>query len=321
MICKIKAPFAGRIDKVLAQALGQSRNQISHLIDANCVKVGGVLVKKSSFKVKKEEEIEYFFLEKKENSTFKDIDFEIEILYEDEDILVINKPSNLVVHPAPSVKEATLLDWLKAKGISLSTIYGEERFGIVHRIDKDTTGALVVAKNNESHKILAEELKTKKMGRYYIALIDYPLKENLSINRPIARNPKNRLKMGIVAGGKEAKTDFIKLEEGKNNIELIAARLHTGRTHQIRVHLSSINRHILGDTLYGYKGKDISRIFLHARFLYLTHPKTKKAIQIEAPLFEDMRSFIEDNFTRRVLDEKISGENLHNTFINYFGAL
>ena len=316
---RIFAPAGGRVDKVLSQALGYSRNQIEHLIDAGCVKVDGKSIKKSSFKVKEGQEIEYFFIEAQKESK-KEVDFEIETLYEDEDILIINKPSNLVVHPAPSVKEPTVVDWLIKKGISLSTIYGKERFGIVHRIDKGTTGALLIAKNNQSHLEISKELHTKKMGRYYIAVINYPLKDNLIINKPIARNPKNRLKMGIVEGGKEAKTDFLKIAQS-GDFELIGARLHTGRTHQIRVHLNSINRVILGDKLYGYKKDNPQRVFLHARVLYLTHPRSKEELVVEAPLFEDMEQFLSDKFDRRELDDKISKEYLHSSFIEHFGSL
>jgi 23S rRNA pseudouridine1911/1915/1917 synthase len=317
---RILSPATGRIDKVLSQALGYSRNQIEHLIDAGCVKVEGKEIKKGSFKVKESQEIEYIFLEA-EKEPKREVDFDIETLFEDEDILIINKPANLVVHPAPSVKEPTVVDWLIKKGISLSTIYGKERYGIVHRIDKDTTGALVIAKNNQAHLELSKELQSKKMGRYYTAVIDYPLKDNLTIDKPIARNPKNRLKMGVVEGGKEAKSDFLKIAQSKREFELIGVRLHTGRTHQIRVHLNSINRVILGDRLYGYKKERPKRLFLHAKVLYLTHPKTKKKLMIEAPLFEDMERFLVDNFDRRDIDGKTSKEYLHNSFNDIFGSL
>jgi len=201
-------------------------------------------------------------------------------------VLVINKPPGIVVHPAPSYKEATLVDWLKQKGYSLSTIAGDERFGIVHRIDKETSGALVIAKNNKAHQFLAEQLKNKSMGRYYLMLLNEPLKEAKCVNAPIARNPKNRLKMGVVKGGKEAKTLFVPLFEN-----LAAAKLFTGRTHQIRVHLTKLGRYILGDTTYGKKTQNIPRVMLHAREIYFTHPNGKK-LSIIAPLFEDFKNYI-----------------------------
>jgi 23S rRNA pseudouridine1911/1915/1917 synthase len=226
---------------------------------------------------------------------------------------VINKPSGLVIHPAPSVKEATLVDWLKAKNITLSTISGEERHGIVHRIDKETTGALVIAKNNEAHQFLSAQLQDKTMGRIYLAIIDLPLKENTEIDRPIGRNPKNRLKQAIVPNAREAKTRFLKL--CSKNGEIIACKLFTGRTHQIRVHLNSINRHILGDELYGAKQSD-DRVMLHAYILYLIHPKTKQKMTFVAPLFDDMKEKIK-NICKEDIDEKINKEYIISGFDSF----
>jgi 23S rRNA pseudouridine1911/1915/1917 synthase len=214
----------------------------------------------------------------------------------------------LVVHPAPSVKEATLVDWLIEKGISLSTISGEERHGIVHRIDKETTGALVIAKTNEAHQRLSSQLQDKSMGRYYLALVDYPLKDSCFVEKPIGRNRKNRLKMDVVPNGKDAKSAFYKLIESDLKYELIAIKLFTGRTHQIRVHLKSLGRHILGDVLYGFKSKKdtINRVLLHAYKLYLTHPNTGKKMEFIAPLFPDMQEFIYRKFNQGEIDEKIN---------------
>jgi len=230
------------------------------------------------------------------------------VLYEDDVMMVVNKPAGLVVHPAASVKEATLVDWLIKKGISLSTISGEERHGIVHRIDKNTTGALVIAKTNEAHQKLSEQLQDKSMGRYYLALIDYPLKDSGIVEKPIGRNPNNRLKMDVRENGKEAKSAFCKLAESDKRLELIAVKLFTGRTHQIRVHLESLGRHILGDDLYGFKSKKdtINRVFLHAYKLYMLHPTTGKRMEFVAPLFPDMRDFISNKFNEGEINEKIN---------------
>ncbi|MDD5359582.1 MAG: RluA family pseudouridine synthase [Sulfurovaceae bacterium] len=284
-----------RIDKILATHLNVSRNQVEKLIEKGFVNINDKLVTKTSQKVHTDDVVSYILPEAKQKEAIS-IDFDIEILYEDEYLLVVNKPSGLVVHPAPSVKEPTLVDWLVQRGISLSTISGEERHGIVHRIDKDTTGALVIAKTNEAHEALSRQLEDKTMGRYYLAIIDYPLKENIIVEANIARNSTNRLKMAIAESGRFAKSAFAKLCLGKNSIELIAAKLYTGRTHQIRVHLAHLGRHILGDTLYGYKGKEISRVFLHARLLYFKHPKTGDIMEFEAPLFDDMKEFLDNNF-------------------------
>ncbi len=286
----------GRVDKVLAELLNVSRNQIEKLIKEGLVTVNGNIITKTSYKLIGGDSVEYSFKEAEKREALH-IDFDIEILYEDEDILVVNKPSGLVVHPAPSVKEPTLVDWLIHKGVSLSTISGEERHGIVHRIDKETTGALVVAKNNEAHQKLSEQLQDKSMGRYYLAVVDYPLKENIIVDKPIARSPNNRLKMDVVEGGRSAKTAFVKLAQGRGDIELIVAKLYTGRTHQIRVHLNALGRHILGDTLYGYRGKEkVDRVNLHAYMLYMTHPRSGEKMEFIAPLFDDMERLLEERF-------------------------
>jgi len=306
---------AGRIDKVLAQELDVSRNQVEKLVKDGLVSVNGKTITKNSVKVVEGDEIVYEFKEAEKRAPVE-IDFDVEVLYEDDYLLVINKPSGLVVHPAPSVKEATLVDWLVKKGISLSTISGEERHGIVHRIDKETTGALVVAKDNKTHEALSEQLQDKSMGRYYLALIDCPLKEDVIVDKPIGRNPKNRLKMDVVAHGKTARTAFKKLIETPHGTELIAAKLFTGRTHQIRVHLNTLGRHILGDNLYGFKSKrdKIVRVNLHAYLLYLTHPATGEKMQFEAPLFDDMKAYLAKYFDEELLKEKIDPIRLDASF-------
>ncbi|NPA82557.1 MAG: RluA family pseudouridine synthase, partial [Epsilonproteobacteria bacterium] len=286
-ICKEK----GRLDKILQSKLEVPRNQVENLIKEVGVKVNDKVIKKSGFKLKEGDKV-IVTLPRKEDKEYKDVDFDIDIIYEDENLLVINKPPFITVHPAPSVKEPTVVDWLRAKGISLSTLAAKERHGIVHRIDKETSGALVIAKNNDSHLALSRQLEDKSMGRYYLSIIDLPLKEDMIVERPIARNPKNRLKMGIVPSGREAKSAFIKLLlSKKSKKELIAAKLFTGRTHQIRVHLSSLSRHILGDHLYGFKSKSdkINRIMLHAYIIYFIHPRTKQPMLFKAPLFEDFK--------------------------------
>ena len=309
----VNAP--GRIGKILAHTLNVSRNQVEKLVKEGLVFVNGKKVTKTSFKVDLGDEICYTFVEAKKRVA-PPIDFDVEILYEDAYILVVNKPAGLVVHPAPSVKEPTLVDWLIHKGISLSTISGEERHGIVHRIDKETTGALVVAKDNKTHEKLSAQLEDKSMGRYYLALIDHPLKDNVVVDKPIGRNPNNRLKMDVVAHGKSAKTAFVKLAQTKYDVELIAAKLFTGRTHQIRVHLNTLGRHILGDDLYGFKSKrdKISRVNLHAYLLYLTHPQSGEKMEFVAPMFDDMKQYISKYFDQSEVDEKIDPKNIGRLF-------
>jgi len=298
----------GRLDTVLQEQIGGSRNQIERFIKQGNVKVDDKVVKKCGYKLRGEERVSYDIKEFESKDEEYRVDFDIDILYEDDDLLVINKPPFLTVHPAPSVKEATLVDWLKSKNISLSTISGEERHGIVHRIDKQTSGALVIAKNNKVHLGLSKQLEDKSMGRYYLAIIDMPLKESVVVEKSIARNKKNRLKMGVDERGRKAKSAFVKLllsKDEKN--ELILAKLYTGRTHQIRVHLKALSRHILGDDLYGFKSKKdkIKRVMLHAYMIYFTHPVSGEKMLIKAPLFEDFVQVLNERFDKEKIDEKI----------------
>jgi len=305
----------GRIDKILATQLDVSRNQVEKLVKDGLVSVNDKTITKTSYKVAIDDVITYTFKEVQKR-VVPPIDFDVEILYEDDYLLVVNKPSGLVVHPAPSVKEPTLVDWLIHKGISLSTISGEERHGIVHRIDKETTGTLVVAKDNKTHEKLSEQLQDKSMGRYYLALIDCPLKDNVAVDKPIGRNPKNRLMMSVVQDGKFAKTAFVKLAQSPYAVELIAAKLFTGRTHQIRVHLNTLGRHILGDDLYGFKTKrdKIPRVYLHAYRLYLVHPNSGERMEFTAPLFDDMKTYMTKYFDQGEIDEKINPLTLGDCF-------
>jgi 23S rRNA pseudouridine1911/1915/1917 synthase len=280
---------------------------VSELIKSALVSVEGVTKTKAGTKLSMQERVHVMIVEPKtlERSS---VDFDIPIIFEDEDILVINKPPHITVHPAPSVKEPTVVDWLKSKNISLSSLNGEERNGIVHRIDKETSGALVIAKNNASHTNLAKQLENRTLGRYYLAIIDYPLKNDIIVDKPIGRNPKNRLKMGIVANGKAAKSAFCSLLTNEiEQTELIGAKLYTGRTHQIRVHLSALGRHILGDNLYGFKSqKDkIDRIMLHAYYLYLIHPKSGEKMAFTAPLYDDFKEQLFRFFTKEKLHETL----------------
>ena len=307
-----------RLDVFLSEKLDETRNQIDHLITKGFVNVANKKKAKSGLKLQLGQEVSVQLPEVEKEEALE-VDFDIEVVYEDNDFMVINKPSGVIVHGAPSVKEATLVDWLKKKNISLSTISGEERHGIVHRIDKGTSGLLCIAKTNEAHVALSKQLEDKTMGRYYVALTDLPLKDDITVNAAIGRNPSNRLKMGLVSSGKSAKTSFIKLSLSKNeNYELIAAKLYTGRTHQIRVHLESLQRHILGDTLYGFKGNvdKIKRVYLHAYSLYLKHPITGDDMNFNVSLPKDMEDFYKSNFNEEDYNEKINNEYIINKFNN-----
>ncbi|MEA2111512.1 MAG: RluA family pseudouridine synthase [Campylobacterota bacterium] len=309
-----------RLDTFLTKALQEPRNQVAHLIKNSNVTVDGKTVTKPGLKLKFNQEVLVSFPEA-EITPAQEIDFDVEVLYEDDDILVINKPSNLTVHPAASVKEPTLVDWLKHKNIRLSTISGEERHGIVHRLDKGTSGVMVVAKNNEAHEKLSLQLQDRSMGRYYLAVISPLLKDEFTyIDKPIGRSSHNRLKMGVVEHGKTAQTLFKKLYPSRDeSVELITCKLFTGRTHQIRVHLESISRHIEGDHLYALKSKKdkISRILLHAYLLYLVHPTTGETMQFCAPVANDMQTFINEQFNKDTINELILPNNFNRHFTDF----
>jgi len=305
-----------RLDIFLASSFDISRSQITELIKKGDVSIGEKTITKAGERLRVGDKVSVRLrdVEKKEGA---EVDFDIPIIYEDDDIMVINKPPFLTVHPAPSVKEPTLVDWLKSKNISLSTLSGDERNGIVHRIDKETSGALAIAKNNASHAFLAKQLEERTLGRYYLALIDYPLKDDTIVEKPIARNPKNRLKMGVVEDGRVAKSAFCKLLTcEQSGVELIAAKLFTGRTHQIRVHLNAIGRHILGDNLYGFKSQKakIERVMLHAYYMYLVHPKSGELMSFIAPLYDDFTKQLQKYFTKEQIDETITADSINRRF-------
>jgi len=307
-----------RLDTFLAAQIGQTRSQIATLIKHNCVYVDDKMVSRPGVKLKVGQKIRVEFPEVKESEPQK-IDFDVEILYEDDDVLVINKPSGLTVHPAPSVKEATLVDWLKHKGIRLSTISGEERHGIVHRLDKGTSGAMIVAKNNEAHEFLSKQLQDKSMGRYYMAVVTPPLKDDVTIiESNIGRSSHNRLKMACgLDHGKYAKTMFKHLALSEDEkVQLIACKLFTGRTHQIRVHLESLNRHILGDHIYGLNPRQekAERILLHAYLLYFIHPKTEEKLFFTAQFDHIMQETIEKKFDKEILNEVIDTDYIIHSF-------
>ena len=315
---------AGRLDAIMSEALNVPRNQIEKLIKHVGVDVDGVKISKSSFKLLGGEKIVYDYVEASSDDIAYPVDFDVPILYEDDHMLVINKPPYVTVHGAPSVKEATLVDWLKLKNIRLSTLSGEERHGIVHRIDKETSGALVIAKSNEAHTELSKQLEDKSMGRYYLAIIEPPLKENMVIELPIGRNPNHRLKMAITNDGRYAKSALSKIalsKDGKK--ELIAIKLFTGRTHQIRVHLQALSRQILGDGLYGFKSQNstIPRVMLHAYVLYLIHPFTKEPLHIYAPLMDDFNETLRHYFRKEDYHENIEPDNIIGSFAAFNGWL
>ncbi len=304
-----------RLDVYLSDILNTSRSQVEALIKRGRVFHNNKLIKKGGLRVENNDVISILTLEEKPKEQYRQVDFDIEILYEDDDILILNKPPNLIIHDAPSHKEVTLVDWLKSKGFCLSTLSGEDRYGIVHRLDKDTSGIIAIAKSNFAHKELSDQLKDRSMGRYYLAIIEGRLKQDIIVECHLGRNPKNRLKMSKLdvrkyPSARYAKTLFIplldsKIEIKQESLQLIGAQLFTGRTHQIRAHLESISRHIVGDPIYGYCKNTSNiprRIMLHSFILYLIHPKTKKPLLFKAPIFNDMLEYMQQNFNKEYID-------------------
>ena len=286
-----------RIDSLISSCDFEiSRNTVQRLIDENQITVNGKTTK-SSYKTNLNDEIEINIPEPRETS-LKPQDIPLEILYEDNDIIVVNKPKGMVVHPANGNPDGTLVNAImaKCKG-SLSGIGGEIRPGIVHRLDKDTSGAIIVAKNDKAHIRLSDDLKNHRIKKTYIALVRGTVKENeATINMPIARSKQDRKKMAVDKNGKEAITHFKVLNRYEGKYTLLEINIETGRTHQIRVHLSHIGYPIIGDSTYS-NGKNewgIEGQCLHAKSLDFKHPITEKEIHIEAPLPKYFNEIIED---------------------------
>lgn len=302
IICDAPSPL--RLDLFLNQKLDISRSQALNLIKKKLIKINDKIAQKSGILVKPNDIITLSQITDDKPIESKS-NISIQIIYEDDDILVINKPPYLATHGAPSLKEESLVDWLRANNMRLSNISGEMREGIVHRLDKQTSGVMVVAKNNLSHIFLSKQLQSHTMGRLYIALIDLPLKDDIEIECYLSRNPKNRLKISKTnnkTSARYSKSIFFKLLLSKDSKqEMILAKLSTGRTHQIRAHLESFNRHILGDSLYGYKGMEM-RIMLHSYILFLEHPKLGK-MSFVADMFDDMQDYLQNNFNMERVNE------------------
>ena len=273
-----------------------SRSMVQKLIEQNDIKVNGKKTK-HSYKLKLNDEIEIIIPEAKEID-LKAQDIPLDVIYEDNDIIVINKTKGMVVHPANGNPDGTLVNAvMNLCKDSLSGIGGEIRPGIVHRLDKDTSGAIIVAKNDKAHIALSEQLKNHEIKKTYLALVRGIIKENeATINMPIARSTKDRKKMDVDKDGKEAITHFKVLERYKNKYTLLQINLETGRTHQIRVHLSHIGYPIIGDEVYsnGKNEWNVSGQCLHAWRLEFKHPITGKKISLEAEIPEYFKNIIKE---------------------------
>ncbi len=284
----ISALDAGeRIDKVLAARIpGQSRSYLKKLIKEGCIRVGEKSVKPSACAV--EGQSVSVFLPVRMLPDILPEDIPLDILYEDDDVLVVNKPKDMVVHPAAGHYTGTLVNAVLFHcGDSLSGINGVLRPGIVHRIDKDTTGSIIICKNDAAHRSIALQLANHSIVRRYRAIVLGNIKEDtLTISRPIGRDTSDRKKMAVRPDGKNAVT-HVKVLERFGDYTYIECRLETGRTHQIRVHLASCRHPLLGDTVYGSRKKTpffTQGQCLHAQILGFVHPVSGRYIETEAPL-------------------------------------
>jgi len=282
-----------RLDAYISSKLNDiSRSYIQKLIKDKKVSVNDK-IEKAKYLTKKNDKIIVDVPEPVELEVVAQ-DIPLDIVYEDDDVLVVNKPQDMVVHPAPGNYDNTLVNAIMYHcKENLSSINGVIRPGIVHRIDKDTSGLLMIAKNNNAHNFLAEQLKDHSITREYEFICHGVIKEDkITVEAPIGRNPKDRLKMGVVQGGKHAVTHFEVINRFDNYTH-VKARLETGRTHQIRVHSAYIKHPLLGDPLYGPKNKfGINGQVLHARVLGFIHPSTKEYMEFEAELPEYFKKLL-----------------------------
>ncbi len=256
---------------------GHSRTKLVALIDAGEARVDG-RPEKRSLKLVPGQRVE---LPEPEESAAHDLspaEIPLEILFEDEHLLIVNKPRGLATHPAPSLKEPSLVNALLARPGTLSAGTASYRPGIVHRLDKDTTGLLMVAKTDRAHRALAKQIEEKSAERRYFAIVrGRPERELFKVDAPIGRDPRNRMRMAVDAKGKPAQTWVRKIADLDAGT-LLAVRLLTGRTHQIRVHLGAVGLSVAGDALYGGRAEEDTPLQLHAGFLRIVHPETKATI-------------------------------------------
>lgn len=273
-----------RIDKYLGETTDYTRSKIQKMIENGSVLVNNSKVK-ASYTLKENDNIEVADYIEETDITPENIP--LDIYYEDDDLIVVNKPSGMVVHPAPGNNSGTLVNALLYHTNNLSSVNTNIRPGIVHRIDADTSGLLLVAKNDKAHNILAEVIQKKEVTREYIALVHGVINEDTAtIDAPIGRDVNNRKKMCVTANNSKEAVTHIKVLERYKNATLIKCKLETGRTHQIRVHLNYIGHPVVNDPVYGHK-KLIDKEFgqmLHAEKLGFVHPTTKEYMEFTAPV-------------------------------------
>lgn len=282
-----------RIDKYLSklETLDLTRAKVQKLIDNELILVNDKMIK-NSYKVQNNDIIEIGTLE--ENTDIIPENMDLDIVYEDDDVIVVNKKSGVVVHPASGNYTGTLVNGLLYHSKSLSKINGEFRPGIVHRIDKDTSGLILIAKNDKAHLSLAEQLKDKTVTRKYIALVEGVINHDTgTIDAPIGRDTNDRKKMNVTSfNSKNAITHFKVLERYKN-ATLIECKLETGRTHQIRVHMKYIGHPVVNDPIYSKKGSTSFGQMLHAKTIGFIHPTTNEYLEFDSELPSEFIEILE----------------------------
>ncbi len=272
-----------RIDALLSR-FSLSRNAAQRLLEQGAVRCGGKSVKKN-YRVSPGDELVWEVPEAEESALIPQ-NIPLDIVFEDEDVIVINKPKGLVVHPAPGHSDGTLVNALLYHcGESLSGIGGERRPGIVHRLDKDTSGLIIAAKNDRAHLSLTAQLADRSLSRVYEAVVSGRMKEDRgTVNAPIGRCPSDRKRMAVVPDGRTARTDWEVIARYERYTHLRCI-LHTGRTHQIRVHMASVHHPLLGDGVYGGpRDKGMEDQCLHARSLKFIHPRTHTSVELTSSL-------------------------------------
>lgn len=279
-----------RLDVFVARRLpALTRSRVRRLIDAGMVAVEGRLPGKAGVKLEAGERVQVT-VPPPEPARPEPEAIPLRIVYEDDDLLVVDKPASLAVHPSPGHSSHTLVNAVLAHCPNLSGVGGERRPGIVHRLDKDTSGLIIVAKHDAAHLSLSRQLKERKVEKTYVALVEGRIDPPQGvIDAPIARDPRHRKRMAVVRGGRAAHTRYRLLREVDGH-SLVEVRPETGRTHQIRVHLASIGHPLVADVVYG-RAKATApapRQFLHAQRLAFRHPRTGERLELEAPLPEDL---------------------------------
>lgn len=274
-----------RLDKLLAELLDDlSRTRLQALIKEGRVRVDGTPVK-PSYKVAGGETLT-IFLPPPETSEVVPQDIPLDVIYEDADLIAINKPAGMVVHPAYGHDSGTLVNAVLYRWPQLAEVGDEYRAGIVHRLDKDTSGVILVTKTPQAHRAIAAQFEQRQTEKHYLALVEgHPDSSTGRIEAPIGRDPRQRKRMAVVRGGREAISEF-KVLEYYDEFALLDVQIFTGRTHQIRVHLAFIDHPIVGDAIYGFRKQKIKlkRNFLHAHQITITSPGTGERLTITAPL-------------------------------------